>query len=263
MAEQSNRSKSSGQSKARKKTSSQKTTSSPRKSPKPPPPPRPVEPSLTQRFTNFTGGLTVGAFKLAAKTGGVSLRMARALLLSAEQLQLLSPEQAKMMRETGAYLKDLREVAGLTRDELSQAIDLSDKTLMEAVENGTATISFELILRLAALLARHDPVPFIIQMLRTYNPDLWRLLEDWGIGRLPLHFERERHFINIYRRHDVARQLSDEGFQEVLGFTRSAFEMGLHFAAKREGLLEEFKAEEAAAGGEATEDEADQEDRQR
>ena len=131
MAEQSNRSKSSGQSKARKKkTSSQKTTASPRKSPKPPPPPRPVEPSLTQRFTSFTGGLTVGAFKLAAKTGGVSLRMARALLLSAEQLQLLSPEQAKMMRETGAYLKDLREVAGLTRDELSQAIDLSDKTVL-------------------------------------------------------------------------------------------------------------------------------------
>ena len=61
-----------------------------------------------------------------------------------------------------------------------------------ATSAGTATLSFELILRLSALLARNDPIPFVAQMLRGSNPALWRLLEDWGLGRIPLQLERER-----------------------------------------------------------------------
>ncbi|PKN60493.1 MAG: hypothetical protein CVU53_02815 [Deltaproteobacteria bacterium HGW-Deltaproteobacteria-11] len=135
-----------------------------------------------------------------------------------------------MMQETGACLKDLREMAGLTRSELSEAVDLSDQSLLEAVENGAATLSFELILRLAAVLARHDPVPFIIRFTRTYNPEIWGMLEKWGIGRIPVHLERERQFINIYRSQDAARKLSEEGFARLLHFTRSTFEMALHFS---------------------------------
>jgi hypothetical protein len=101
--------------------------------------------------------------------------------------------------------------------------------LLAAVENGTATLSFELILRLAGLLARHDPVPFVLQVTRAYNPELWKILEDWGASRLPVQFERERQFLNVYRRHDSARQLSDQGFDAVLRFTQSAFELALHF----------------------------------
>lgn len=148
----------------------------------------------------------------------------------------LRPEQAERMKEAGLMLKDLREVAGLTRDELGEALDLKDHSLIEAVENGTAILSFELILRLAAVLARHDPIPVVFKFTRTYNPDLWNILDDWGIGRLTLHFERERQFINIFRRHDAARKLSNEGFAKVLAFTQTAFEMSLHFIAEQEDV---------------------------
>lgn len=172
--------------------------------------------------------LATSALRLAAKATDASWQAGKALLLTT------SPEHAKTMQDTGAFLRDLRELAGLTRSELSAAVDLSDQSLLEAVENGTATLSFELILRLAAVLARHDPVPFIIRFTRTYNPEIWGLLEKWGIGRIPVHLERERQFINIYRSHDTARKLSDEGFAHVLHFTRAAFEMALHFVSQQQ-----------------------------
>lgn len=192
--------------------------------------------SLVKLFTDLAAELTSSALRLAASTAGVPLRMAEALLLRPEQLRLLRPEQRKMMRETGLYLREVREVAGLTLSELSEALDLKEHTLLEAVEHGTATLSFELILRLAAVLARHDPIPFIIRFIRTYNPEVWRILEEWGIDRLPVHYEREREFVNIYRRHDAARHLSDQAFAQILKFTTAAFEMSLHFAASQEGI---------------------------
>ena len=200
--------------------------------------------SLVTLFTDLAAELTSSALRLAAETAGVPLRMAGALFLRPEQLRLLAPPQRRMMRETGLYLRDLREVAGLTLAELGAALDLKDHSLLEAAERGTATLSFELVLRLAALLARHDPIPFILRFVRTYNPELWNVLEAWGIGRLPAHLERERQFINIYRRHDAARQLSDSGFAKILTFTSSAFEMSLHFAAEHEGVKDrELKIE--------------------
>jgi transcriptional regulator with XRE-family HTH domain len=160
--------------------------------------------------------------------GRMGVRVGRALLLS--------PEAARMRREAGRYLRELREVAGLTIDELAEAVELSDRSLLAAVEKGTATLSFELILRLSALLARNDPVTFVARLTRSYNPMLWKLLESWGIGRIPLQLERERRFVNVYRSHDLARSLSDRAFEHVLAVTRAAFEMALDFAASEEGL---------------------------
>ncbi len=133
-------------------------------------------------------------------------------------------------------------MAGLTLSEMSEALNLKDKSLLEAIENGTSTLSFELILRLAALIARNDPIPFIMRTTRNYNPEVWQILNDWGIGRIPLQFEREREFINIFRRHDDARNLSDEGFRKVLEFTRHSFEMSMHFIEQQEAEMEELKA---------------------
>jgi transcriptional regulator with XRE-family HTH domain len=195
-------------------------------------PQEPAEESLLKRLTNLPGAMADSAMRIVARTTDMPLRVGKALFLK--------PEQAEMMKEAGHTLKDLREVAGLTRAELSDALDLKDHSLIEAVENGTAILSFELILRLAAVLARHDPVPVILRFTRSYNPELWKILEDWGLGRLSLHFERERHFINIYRRHDAARQLSDEGFEKVLAFTRTAFEMALHFVTEQEKITDQI-----------------------
>lgn len=142
------------------------------------------------------------------------------------------PQAREMRVEAGAYVRELREVAGLTREELADALELSDRSLLEAVEAGTATLSFDLTLRLAAVLARHDPVPFVSRLVRSYNPVLWQLLEDWGVGRLPLQLEREREFVNILRGHDEVRSLSDRDFEQVLEFTRAAFESALYFAGR-------------------------------
>ena len=174
------------------------------------------------------GAITTGVTERLAASSGVGARVGKALLLS--------PEAARMRLEAGRSLRELRQVAGLTVDELADALDLSDHSLLAAVEKGTATLSFELILRLSALLARNDPVPFVAQMTRTYNPALWKLLEGWGIVRIPLQMERERRFVNVYRSHDAARKLSDESFDHVLRFTQAAFEMALHLAAQEEGL---------------------------
>ena len=144
------------------------------------------------------------------------------------------PQASELRHETGAYLRELRELAGLTTEELAEAAELRDRSLIEAVEAGTATLPFELILRLAAILARHDPVPFVSRLVRSYNPVLWQLLEDWGAGRLPLQMAREWEFVGILRSRDEARALSDEDFAQVLEFTRAAFETALHFAGRSE-----------------------------
>ena len=196
-----------------------------------------VEPWLSEEaitgFFDRISGVTSSAFKFARKTTDTSYKVGKALVQSQDQL--------KLMVSAGQSLKDLREVAGLTISELNDALQVKDKSLLEAVENGTATLSFELILRLSALLARNDPIPFILKYSRTYSPETWKLLNDWGAGRLPLQYQREREFINIFRSRDEARQLTDEGYSKVLEFTREAFNMSLHFVAEQEAAVEEFR----------------------
>jgi transcriptional regulator with XRE-family HTH domain len=183
-------------------------------------PPRGRIASLADRLALLVEHAAAGALRIAVDEGG-------------RELGAWLPDATEMRREAGAYLRELRELAGLTVDELADAVELGDRSRLDAVEEGTATLSFELVLRLAAILARHDPVPFVARLIRTYNPVLWQLLDDWGIGRLPLQLERERQFVNVLRGHDEARALADRDFEAVLAFTRSAFELALHFAAAR------------------------------
>ncbi len=185
---------------------------------------------LIDRLASLTGS----ALRFGVKATDTSLRVGRALMNSQDQL--------RAMLTAGQSLKDIREVAGLTLSEMSEALNLRDKSVLEAIENGTSTLSFELILRLAALIARNDPIPFIMRTTRNYNPEVWQILNDWGVAKLPLQFEREREFINIFRRHDDARTLSDEGFQKVLEFTRQSFEMSLHFIEEQEREVAELQA---------------------
>jgi transcriptional regulator with XRE-family HTH domain len=175
--------------------------------------------SVTERFTELVEHAAAGALRRVVDAGG-------------REFGAWLPESTELRVESGAYLRELRELTGLTIDELAAALDLSDRSILEAVEAGTATLSFELILRLAAILARHDPGPFVTRLVRSYNPLLWQLMEDWGVGRLPLQAVREREFVNVLRARDEARELSDEEFERVLDFTRTAFETALHFAAK-------------------------------
>ncbi|MCG8611290.1 MAG: XRE family transcriptional regulator [Pseudomonadales bacterium] len=157
------------------------------------------------------------------------LKLARNVLFDNKSLAKMPDRQLELLSQTGHYVRDLREVAGLTVDDLADAIDLSDKSILEAVEAGTATLSFELILRLSAVLARYDPVPFILQFIRTYSPETWEMLDDWGIARIPMQFERERRFVSILRRHHIARELTDDEFMDLLKLTDDAFRVGLNW----------------------------------
>jgi transcriptional regulator with XRE-family HTH domain len=133
---------------------------------------------------------------------------------------------------TGAALRRMRKAAGLTITEVGTAINLKDPSLIEAWENGRIAVPFELILRLAAVLGRNDPIGFVMKFTRSSNPDLWRSLEALGVGKLLIQSAREREFANIYRADDEARGLSDEEFAAVLTFTRAAFEMAMAFRGR-------------------------------
>lgn len=182
----------------------------------------------------------VGSVKDQLMTwGSWPFRMVGVVVFSAEQLAKLTPEQSNMLREAGSYLHELRDLAGLTSNELAAALDVEDNSILDAIEQGTATLSFELILRLSSVLARHDPLPFVIRMVRTYDPEVWQFLNDWGVGRIPLQYERERSFVNIMRSRDKAREISDEDFAALVKMTDSAFELGLQFLSRQRNAASE------------------------
>jgi hypothetical protein len=198
--------------------------------------------TLIDSITDLTTDLTSSALKLASRTRE-----------SAARAIARSPEQLHMMAAAGESLRDMREVAGMTVIEISDALNLRDKSVWEAVEDGREALSFELILRLASLVARNDPLPFVLKYTRTYHPRLWEILHELKIDQLPIQFERERNFINIYRRHDTARKLSEEGFERVLKFTQQAFDMAIHFITETDNAATEHaegtRAAERTRGG--------------
>ena len=151
--------------------------------------------------------------------------------LGAAKMMLPKPGQRAALEKTGAVLRHMREAAGMSIDEVGNAIDLKDPALLELVENGKVALPFEIILRLASVLGRNDPISFVMRFTRSYNPDVWKTLESLGIGRLALQAGREREFANIYRASDTARHLSDDEFAEVLKFTQAAFALALAFRA--------------------------------
>ena len=196
---------------------------------------------LEQQASALRGGisgLTSTAMEFANKTRGRASKNKEQTPATKKRKNAItrSAEQLQMMADAGESLRDLREVAGLNLADISKALKLRDKSFLEAVEGGKEALSLEMIMRLASLYARNDPVPFVLNHIRTYRPKLWEVIEEWGLDALPAKIERERHFLNIYKRRDAARQLSSEGFDKVLAFTQDAFEMALHFVAELEEI---------------------------
>ena len=151
--------------------------------------------------------------------------------IGAAKAMLVKPEQRAALEKAGGVLRGMREAAGLSVKEVGDAINLADPTLLDLVENGKVALPFEIILRLASVLGRNDPVSFVMRFTRSYNPDVWKTLESLGIGRLAVQAGREREFANLYRASDAARRLSDEEFAEVLNFMQAAFSMALALRA--------------------------------
>ena len=152
--------------------------------------------------------------------------------LGAARSMLPKPEQRRALAKAGSVLRGLREGAGLSLREVGEAINMKDPTLLDLVENGKVALPFEVILRLASVLGRNDPVSFVMRFTRSYNPEVWHTLENLGIGRLAVQAGREREFANLYRGSDAARRLSDEEFAHALAFTKAAFDMAVAFKSQ-------------------------------
>ena len=182
------------------------------------------------------GAATVNAASGLKTAAGVAraLSQGRTMDAAADVLKAVMPglSEPGVLARTGAALKRLRTAAGLTVTEVGVAINLKDPSLIEAWENGRIAVPFEIILRLAAVLGRNDPIGFVMKFTRASNPDLWRALDYLGVGKLLIQSAREREFANIYRSDDEARKLTDKEFAEVLTFTRAAFEMALAFRGR-------------------------------
>lgn len=158
---------------------------------------------------------------IAGSASELSLNLAKA--------RASEPGQRKAIEKAGSLLRQAREAAGMTTRELGQAIDLKDPALLEQAESGLAALPMEIILRLASVLGRHDPVPLAMTLARSYNPSLWKALDALGIGSLVALAGRERELANLYRGNDDARKLSNQDFAEVLGFTKTGFDMAVKF----------------------------------
>jgi transcriptional regulator with XRE-family HTH domain len=169
------------------------------------------------------------------------------LSISAAKAVLVKPGQRAALEKAGTALRATREAAGLSVKELGDAINLKDRALLDLVENGKAALPFEIVLRLASVLGRNDPISFIMRFTRSYNSDVWRTLESLGIGRLAVQAGREREFANIYRASDAARTLSDEEFAVLLGFVKRAFDLALAFRNESSGRRARIRSSARAA----------------
>jgi transcriptional regulator with XRE-family HTH domain len=184
--------------------------------------PRDDPEGLLAGLMRFTGQVAGGTLEIARHTATMTAMFGEGWLRQT-LLQNMEPERLEAMADAGHLLRDARETAGLSLKELADGLGLSDKSVLEDVESGEKIMPLELVLRSASLLARHDPVPFLIKFLRTYNPQL----EQWGVMALPRQYERERRFVNVYRQHDALRTLTDDEHDRFIHYIDGAAQLVL------------------------------------
>lgn len=187
--------------------------------------------SLLDALRKLTGQVAGGTFELARNTATMTAMFGESWLRNAV-LNQVEPERLEAMAEAGRFLRDARETAGLSIKELGESLGLSDDAVLEDIERGQTIMPLELMLRSASLVARHDPIPFLIKFMRTYNPGLEKTLEQWGVLALPRQYERERRFVNLYRQHDVLRSFTDEEYTRFLNYMDSSANLVLDVMAK-------------------------------
>jgi transcriptional regulator with XRE-family HTH domain len=182
--------------------------------------------SLISSLRKLTGQVAGGTIGLARNTAAMTAMFGENWLRSTV-LNQLEPERLEAMAEAGHFLRDARETAGMSIKDLSESLGLADKSMLEDIESGQTIMPLEVMLRSVSLLARHDPIPFLIKFMRTYNPALEKTLEQWGVLTLPKHYERERRFVNLYRQHDMLRGLTDAEYERFIHYTQSSINLVL------------------------------------
>ena len=199
--------------------------------------------SLLDSLRRLTGQVAGGTFDLARNTATMSAMFGENWLRNTV-LNQMEPERLEAMADAGHFLRDARETAGMSVKDLGDSLGLTDNSVLEDIESGDTIMPLELMLRSASLLARHDPIPFLIKFMRTYNPALEKTLEQWGVLTLPKQYERERRFVNLYRQHDILRSLSDDEYERFIHYMESSSNL----------VLDVMQKEKAAAGDRVSKD---------
>ena len=182
--------------------------------------------SLLDSLRRLTGQVAGGTLELARNTATMTAMFGENWLRNTV-LNQMEPERLEAMADAGHFLRDARETAGMSIKDLSENLGLADKSVLEEVESGKTIMPLEVMLRSASLLARHDPIPFLIKFMRTYNPALEKTLEQWGVLALPKQYERERRFINLYRQHDVLRGFTDAEYERFIHYMQGSISLVL------------------------------------
>ena len=186
-----------------------------------------VRPRLRAKVVAAEQGLVSGLVhslqdlptKLLARLGTAS-ELAAVLV----KAQMPKPANKALVDQAAHFLRDLREAAQLSLDDLAKALTLEDASLLSLVESGKVGLPFDIILRMATVLGKNDPVGFVLKVTRAYNPGIWATLDKLGIGKLVVQAGREREFANVYRANEAARQLNDAEFAAALRFVAAAFD---------------------------------------
>lgn len=186
-----------------------------------------VRPRLRAKAVEAEQGLVSGLVhslqdlptKLLARLGTAS-ELAAVLV----KAQMPKPANKALVDQAAHFLRDLREAAKLSLDDLAKALTLEDASLLSLVESGKVGLPFDIILRMATVLGKNDPVGFVLKVTRAYNPGIWATLDKLGIGKLVVQAGREREFANIYRANEAGRQLNDAEFAAALRFVAAAFD---------------------------------------
>lgn len=168
--------------------------------------------------------LADGVLSMAGPAADMAIGLAKS--------QVKHPTGKAAFERVGSMLRKMRETAGMSAAEVAHALDLTDPALIEQAEGGKIALPFEMLLRLAAVLGRNDPITALMRLTRAYSPELWKSLESVGIGRLVVQAGRERELANLFRANDAARKLNDTDFTQVLAFTKMAFDMAVEFRFK-------------------------------
>jgi transcriptional regulator with XRE-family HTH domain len=195
------------------------------------------ERSLLEQLSRLTGQVAGQTLDVARSTVSMSLMFGESFL-PASLLKTLEPERLQAMADAGRFLRDARQTAGMSLRELTDALGVKDDKLLRDIESGDRVMPLELTFRAASLIARHDPIPFLVKFMRTYNPALGETLDQWGIMALPVQFERERRWINLYRQHDTLRSFTDEEYDRLIDYVNSATQLVLNVMVKEKAVAQ-------------------------
>lgn len=187
--------------------------------------------SFLDSLRKLTEQIAGGTFDIARNTATMTAMFGETWLRNV-LLNKLEPERLEAMADAGHFLRDARETAGMSLKDLAEKLGLSDRGILEDIESGETIMPLELMLRSAALLARHDPIPFLLKFMRTYNPALEKALEQWGVMALPRQYERERRFVNLVRQHDALRRMSDAEYDRFMDYMESSANLVLDVMLK-------------------------------